>query len=921
MSNRARCPLREMAPCLTQPLLVLLLFVALMPPPPLQADQGNEAFALHPTAGADLRSRLREYRQQEATAKEQQAKLLLAAEANRTPNQEQYDIHHYDLDLTLEPDSHSLTGTVAITAEVTGAVITNLELHLANNLTVSAATAGGGSTTWAHADGIVTVELDRTYSTGETVVVSVTYAGNPANGDHFGWSSYADEHMIWTLSEPFGARSWWPCKDLTSDKADSLDIRVTLPDQLIVASNGLLVSDVDNGSTRSFHWRTGYPIATYLVSLSAYPYLTYSDWYDPLIGGNPMEVQFFVFPDRYEYLQANYALTVPMITAFAEAFGEYPFVNEKYGHAEFWGAGAGMEHQTITSLGTWTEELISHELAHHWWGNMITCHDFGHIWLNEGFATWSEAYWQGVSAGPVAYQAYMNASVYFGGGTVFVENPLNDYIFDVDLSYNKGSWVVHMLRGVLGDPDFFAGLALYRSTYKYGTATTEQLHDAMESVSGKDLDVFFDQWIYNDFFPTYRYYWCDLGGVLDLTIQQRQTSGLFTMPITVRVTTSTGTTDIIVQNSLITETYQLAATDSVENVELDPDRWILRMIETSVDQPSFAEGILLVNGLDWHQPGCDIFACYEDSIFWGDNGITFWDTFNEPAEGYPANLPSPLGHGSVPGNILGRYSTVIWIGNDHDGDLPRWQETPIQSYLDAGGNVLLITRLSRRFFDWDLRTHLGVTWSTDGSGILGNCLAVFPGLVDIPFTGTLFFNDVYLTSVASHSTLLFRVTSGFGGPRGSGVYAAPPDGGTHRDTGGKFVHIAGQPYYMDHDALRTNLEFILETLLDEPYDPRVAVPEAIAVPLARLLPNYPNPFNPATTIPFTLPRAGQLELAVYDAAGRLVRTVLTDSRPAGTSSATWDGTDEHGRSVASGTYFARLRFENESLVQPLVLVR
>ena len=149
-------------------------------------------------------------------------------------------------------------------------------------------------------------------------------------------------------------------------------------------------------------------------------------------------------------VQATYALTVPMIDAFAQGYGEYPFVQEKYGHAEFtWGG--GMEHQTISSMGGWSEDLISHELAHQWWGDMITCADFGHIWLNEGFATWSEAYWKELSDGVETYRLYMDYASYWGGGTIFVEDPLNDNIFDGNLSYNKGSWVVHMLRGVLGD--------------------------------------------------------------------------------------------------------------------------------------------------------------------------------------------------------------------------------------------------------------------------------------------------------------------------------------------------------------------------------------------------------------------------------------------------------------------------------------
>jgi len=164
-------------------------------------------------------------------------------------------------------------------------------------------------------------------------------------------------------------------------------------------------------------------------------------------------------------------------------------------------------------------------------------------------------------------------------------------------------------------------------------------------------------------------------------------------------------------------------------------------------------------------------------------------------------------------------------------------------------------------------------------------------------------------------------TTGWPGNRGTGVYTAPPGGGSHRDTGGKFVHIAGRPYRMDRDALRQNVEFILENFLDEPFDALADTPESAVVQQARLLPNYPNPFNPQTTIPYALPQAGYVELALYDAAGRLVRTLVNEARPAGDSVVRWDGVDDGGRAVASGTYFARMRFGGERSVRSLVLVR
>ncbi|MBK6899328.1 MAG: hypothetical protein IPH09_08695 [bacterium] len=519
------------------------------------------------------------HRRAEAATKARLAAAASRAEAGRTAGQDLYDVLHYDLDLTLNPTARVLAGTVATTARVVGAPLAALDLDLRSIMTVTAATAGGAPAAWSRAGDVLTVTLDRTYVPGETVTVSVAYQGNPA-GSYFGWSSVGGQTMIWTLSEPYGSRHWWPCKDLNTDKADSVGVRVTVPDGLIVASNGLLESEVDNGATRTFQWHTRYPIAPYLVSLAIHPYTRFSHWYTPLAGGDPMEVQYFVYPSHYEAVQTNYAKTVPMITAFAEAFGEYPFVQEKYGHAEFtWGG--GMEHQTITSLGGYGEDLISHELAHQWWGDMITCADFHHIWLNEGFATWCEAYWKERTTGAATYRAYMNAAAYLGPGTIYVEDASDFWgIFDGNLSYNKGSWVVHMLRGVLGDADFFAGLAAYREQYAYASATTEQFRDVMEQVSGRDLDAFFQQWIYGEYYPFYYYDWETTahgdGLELNLAVVQAQANtGLFAMPLPVRVTTAAGVVDTVVWNDAERQSYRLAVPGAVTGVVLDPDGWIL----------------------------------------------------------------------------------------------------------------------------------------------------------------------------------------------------------------------------------------------------------------------------------------------------------------------------------------------------------
>jgi len=884
-------------------LVILALALAAMAP----AVMAHQPVDDDPDA---LRASILAHRQAEADRKGALAKKQAEAVALMTPNMAFYDVTHYDIDLDLNPSSNMLSGTVITTATVVDQAINTLDLDLWSNLTVSAATSGGGATTFSRSGHVVTVTLDRTYAVGEEVVVGITYSGNPA-GEFFGWSSHLGEHMIWTLSEPFGARHWWPCKDANVDKADALDIHVTVPSNLIVASQGLLIDTVNNIDTVTYHWQTNYPTATYLVSLAIHPYVYQSDWYTPLAGGDPMEIAFYIYPDHVDDVAENYALTKDMIRQFALGYGEYPFVNEKYGHAEFnWGG--GMEHQTISSMGGWSEDLISHELAHQWWGDMVTCADFGHIWLNEGFATWSEAYWKETIEGVEVYRQYMDIASYYGGGTIFVEDVENDNIFDSNLSYNKGSWIVHMLRGVLGDVDFFAGLAEYRAQYEYGSATTEQLRDVLEQVSGRDLDAFFEQWIYGEYYPIYSYGWTEGPGAnqITLTIDQVQTNtGLFTMPIEVHVHSAAGGQGFTVENSEASQSYVLDVNDVVSSVEIDPNKWILRRVQASVTNPTFEDGILLVNGVHWGTYDTEITSAFNDSIYTGGQEFAFWDCFPTPGGGYPASLPEPLGHGGVPADLLGQYSTVVWVGNNYAGDLNSWYETPIQSYLEVGGNVLLMTRRSYSYLEGSLTDYLGITWSSD-SGTLGNCLAVVSELVNIPFTGQQSWNDVYRTAVGPNTTLLFQDTAGFSGPRGIGARVVPPEGGTHREDGGQMVHIAGRPYRLDHDAVLANTTVILDDYFGEPYNGgTTAVPEdtpTVAPAVTVLEPNYPNPFNPQTVMPFRLAVGGHVSLSLFDARGRLVVRLKDESMAAGRHEVRWNGRDGAGRSVSSGTYFVRL---------------
>ena len=519
------------------------------------------------------------------TIQERKAEMLtyrqiLLAGTMQTQNQEQYDVVYYDIDISIDPDLELVSGMVGIRARVVSGPFDHMEVDLKNNMTVSQVTVFGDPASFTHQNNLVDIDLDSSLVSNDIVEIRIEYSGTPAQGGFgsFQFSSHAGKPMIWSLSEPFGARNWWPCKDQPSDKANSVDIRVTVPKGMIVASNGTLQSITDNGDTETYWWHEGYPIVTYLVSVAIYEYYVYSDYY------NSMEIQFYVFPDHLGSLQTNYAKTKNMIAIFSNLFGEYPFINEKYGHAEFtWGG--GMEHQTCTSLGGWSEALIAHELAHQWWGDMITCRDFHHIWLNEGFATYSEAlYWEQTN-GEDAYFNDMNNNKYFGGGTIYVPDLSSvSRIFHGGLSYNKASWVLHMLRHVVSDATFFDILqAYYDSQHQYGTAVTADFQAVCEAVAGMDLDWYFQEWIYWEYYPDYIYCWSSLDQgdhhEVTMTIEQVQTNtGVFTMPIDVTFSAPNHEETHVVFNDQGIQIFGFDVDFEPTSVELDRDGWILKSV-------------------------------------------------------------------------------------------------------------------------------------------------------------------------------------------------------------------------------------------------------------------------------------------------------------------------------------------------------
>ncbi|NIR47734.1 T9SS type A sorting domain-containing protein [candidate division KSB1 bacterium] len=516
--------------------------------------------------------------------------LSKSDEANRSD----FDVTHYRIQLDVDPYARTITGKVTTKAVSKISGLNEVTLDLFYNMTVDSVVSNGSSLDYTHSDNEVTIPLARAYGKDESAELTMYYHGRPLTGVGFGSFNFGFHNgktIISTLSEPFGAPTWWPCKDNPADKADSVDIVVTVPDHLVVASNGTLTLETDNGDgTKTFHWAERYPISTYLVSLAITNYERFTDYYRHS-ETDSMEVQFYVYPEHLAAAQEDFNVTVPMIECYASLFGEYPFIDEKYGMAEFAWGGA-MEHQTCTSYGSalirgdhYYDWVVAHELAHQWFGDLVTMKRWSHIWLNEGFASYAEALWAENIGGEAAYHRYVKSfDLGFFPTSVFVHDSTNiDMLFSRTV-YDKGAYVLHMLRHVMGEASFFNALRNYAQKFAFGNATTEDFRSVCEAEFGHSLDWFFRQWVYGFHRPSYEYRWSDSPAdgqhIITLDLDQVQTrTGPFKMPLDIVLETASGNTTIVVWDSLASQRFQFVMNGEVTKLQIDPDGWVLKDVQ------------------------------------------------------------------------------------------------------------------------------------------------------------------------------------------------------------------------------------------------------------------------------------------------------------------------------------------------------
>ncbi|WP_178986277.1 M1 family aminopeptidase [Winogradskyella helgolandensis] len=533
----------------------------------------------------DYNETLNAIRASEANAALQQ---MMSSQNANTGN---YDVKYHRLELNVDPSVAEISGDITTYFEAKEAM-TDITFDLADNMTVSQVLQRGNSLSFVqNTDDELVITLPVTQAQGVLDSLTVSYSGNPVSS---GFGSFEqtthgddDDPIIWTLSEPYGAKGWWPCKQDLIDKIDSIDVYLTTPDlspldkNYVSVSNGLEQSQIISGTQKTTHFKHGHPIPAYLIAIAVTNYDVYS--HEVPNNGSPFDIVNYVYPEDVVTAQASTGITVDIMNLFTDLFEEYPFADEKYGHAQF-GWGGGMEHTTVSFMGSFSRALIAHELAHQWFGNKITCGSWKDIWLNEGFATYlaglviedldgegSFKTWRQQTTANITSQP--DGAVYLTDQDTTSVNR----IFSSRLSYSKGAMVLHMLRRKLGDTDFYQGLKDYLDTpaLAFDYAKTQDFIDVMELSTGQNLDEFFNDWLYNQGYPSYNVNWNQDGNQLQLMVSQTQSDAsvsFFEANVPIRILGTLGESlDMVLDNTSNNEQFVESINFTIQEVLIDPD--------------------------------------------------------------------------------------------------------------------------------------------------------------------------------------------------------------------------------------------------------------------------------------------------------------------------------------------------------------
>lgn len=458
---------------------------------------------------------------------------------HKTNSPSKIDIHYNRFNLEVDPSIQYVSGSV-FTRFTHVVPQGQIQLDLTSQLTVDSVIYNNQQIGFNHSNDVLEIPLPQQASGLDSVLIY--YQGEPpTENESFVTDYHNNTPIMWTLSEPYGSKDWWPCNNNLGERIDSLDIWITCPTGNSVASLGILVDSTQNDNTATFHWKHRHAIPTYLMAFAVTNYLQIHDSVQ-LPDGN-LKIQHFIYPEDSLLLKPGIDRTGSIIKQYDSLLGTYPCIDEKYGHAQFERVG-GMEHNTISFMGDLEPELLAHELIHHWFGNKITCGSWSDIWLNEGITNYLAA---------LVYKRYYDRDYYSDwkrlakervlsepDGSVYVYDTTDaSRVFDSRLTYLKGAYVMLMLREKLGETIFQQGLTnyLYDSSYTNNFVHTSDLIQHFEAAAQQDLSTFFNQWIFEQGYPIINLNWSQENSLVSVNWNQRTShvgTPSFSFPLTLR---------------------------------------------------------------------------------------------------------------------------------------------------------------------------------------------------------------------------------------------------------------------------------------------------------------------------------------------------------------------------------------------------
>jgi aminopeptidase N len=479
------------------------------------------------------------------------------------PRDRSAETRHIKLELALDFEHRRIAGTATHRIAAIADGLAALEFDAAE-LAISAVRAGGEPVAFASADNKLRVTFARALAADAEIEVAIDYCATPRRGLYFVGpdDAYPGKPVqAWTQGEDEDSRYWFPCYDYPNNRTTS-EVIATVPEKFTAVSNGALTAVTHNAAarTRTFHWRHEVPHSTYLITLCAGEFATIEE----RAGTTP--VLYYVPPGREDDARRAFGNTPKMIEFFERRIGvAYPYA--KYAQvavSDF--IFGGMENTSATTqtadtlhdarahLDFKSDPLVAHELAHQWWGDLLTCRDWSHAWLNEGFATYFEALWceEHLGADEFAWNLRQDRGGYFEEDSHHYRRPIvcNRYrapieLFDRHL-YEKGSLVLHMLRRETGDALFFKALNLYCTRHRGRNVITQDLQLAFDDATGRNLDFFFAQWVYKEGHPELEVSsaFDDQRKLASVTVKQThktsETIGLFRFSVTIALMDAQG---------------------------------------------------------------------------------------------------------------------------------------------------------------------------------------------------------------------------------------------------------------------------------------------------------------------------------------------------------------------------------------------